>query len=166
MSYIRDIIAISGLAIRVHAAYKGSDGYRHISEDVAELQILIDKVAKHFKSTIISTNDCHHGQKLMEGCQSVLQDLYAIIEKHRRLTQVSPNKGLGLKAVRVGKEDVTTLQERLISNTVLLNGFVRTYVPDTSRILFNADISVLVAIILRSKHGCPLFLVFPAQEFR
>ena len=124
MTCAGDIIATSGLAVRVYTAYKDApDGYRHISEDVAALQVLIDKAALHLKSTTISNNDCHDGQRVLKDCQSVLQDLYSLIEKCRRLA--SMNKRLVLKGVRLGKEDITALQGRLISITGLLNGFVR-----------------------------------------
>ena len=124
MTCVRDIIATSGLAVRVYTAYKDApDGYRHISEDVATLQTLIGKAAHYFKGTTISSGDCLDGQKTLKDCQSVLQDLYSFIEKYKR--QASINKSLVLDRVKLGKEDITTLQVRLISNTGLLNGFVR-----------------------------------------
>ena len=125
---VGDFIAISGLAVRVYIAYKDAPGrYRHISEEVAALQILIDKAAQHFKSTTLSSDDHHNSQKVLEGCQGVLQDLYSLIEKHKRLA--STIKGLGLTGVRLGKGDnITTLHAQLISNTGLLNGFVQRFV--------------------------------------
>ena len=127
---VGDFIAISGLAARVYTAYKDApDDCKYISEEVATLQILIDKVAQHFKSSTLSSDTCHHGQKVLQGCQRVLQDLYSLIEKHRRLA--SNVKGLVLTGVKLGKEDITTLQVRLISNTGLLNGFVRRFVVPT-----------------------------------
>ena len=123
MACVRDIIATSGLAVRVYTAYKDApNDYRHISGDAAALQILIDKVAQHFKNTTITSDDRKHGQKVLKGCQGVLQDLYSYIEKYQRL--VSMNKRLVLNRVKLGK-DITALQVELISNTILLNGFVR-----------------------------------------
>ena len=125
MDCVRDIIAISGLVIRVHLAYKdvlwGDFGY--ILEDIAALQVLIDKVAQHFKSTTTSNGDHHDGQRILKGCQSVLEDLNAFIEKYRRLASV--NKSLVINRVKLGKNDITVLHARLISNTGLLTGFVR-----------------------------------------
>lgn len=75
MICVHDIIATSGLAVRVYRAYKDTPCHRHISEDIAALQVLIDKVASHSKSTTIS-NDYHHcGHKTLKACQSVLVDL-------------------------------------------------------------------------------------------
>ena len=124
MIRVHDIIAITGLAIRVSIAYKdGPDDYRHISEEVAALKLLIDKVAPHLtRSTSITIGDHHHGQMVLKGCQGVLEDLNSFIGKYTRLA--SMKRSLVLNGVKLGK-DITALQVRLISNTVLLNGFVR-----------------------------------------
>ena len=123
-------ISISALAINVYAAYKDTpDDHRNISEEVAALQILIDKAAKHFKGAAISSDDCHDGRRILKGCYTVLQDLHSLIKKHKRLA--SSNERLVLTGVPLGREDITALQGRLISSTVLLNGFVRRFVvPD------------------------------------
>ena len=118
-----DFIVISGLATRVHIAYKDApDYYRHISEEAATLKLLIDKVAPHFKGTSISSKDRHYGQTVLKGCQGVLEDLNSFIERYKRIA--SMNRRLVLNRVTLGK-DITAIQVRLISNTVLLNGFVR-----------------------------------------
>ena len=123
MTCARDIIAISGLAIRVYITYKDSPDYRFILKDIAALQDLIDKVAQHLNSTMISNDDRHDGQRILKGCQSVLQDLDAFIEKYNRLASI--NKSLVLNRFKLGKNDITVLHVRLISNTSLLNGFIR-----------------------------------------
>ena len=124
---IGDIIAISTLAVRVHIAFKDApDDYRHILKEVATFQILIEKVARHVKSTTFSSDDSQDGQRVLKGCQSVLQDLHSLIEKHKSLA--STNKRLILKGVKVGKEDITTLHAQLILKTGLLNSFIRRFV--------------------------------------
>lgn len=117
---VGDIITVSGLAVQVHTACKDApDDYRDISEEVAALRSLIGKAAQHLRSTTINSDDCHHGQKALKDCQSVLQDLYSHIEKFKRLSAY--RKSL------VFKGDIATLRERLISSAVLLNGFVRRF---------------------------------------
>ena len=126
---VGNFIAISGLAMKVLAAYKDAyHDYRHISisEEVLSLQVLVGKVAHHFKTTPISSDDRLNGQKILKGCQGVLEDLNSLIEKYKRLAVI--NKRLVLATVSLGKENLVTLQERLISNVVLLKGFVRKYV--------------------------------------
>ena len=127
MTCVHDIIVISGLAVRVYTAYKNApEHHRHISEGVAELQILINKATQHFKGTTISSKGRRDGERVVRGCQSVLQDLYSLIKKYNRLVLI--NKRLVLRGVRLGKEDITTLQIRLISEIVLLKGVVRRFV--------------------------------------
>ena len=139
-----DIIAISALAIKVYTAYKDApDDYRYIAEEVIALQILIDKVSQHFKSTTIGSSDCDDGQKVLKGCQSVLEDLNSLIEKYKVLA--STNKRQVFKRVKLGKEDIATLRQRLISNTGLLNGFVRRFVILAIPHLQYTNISTLVA---------------------
>ena len=125
MIYVRDIIAITGLAVRVSIAYKdASDGYnRRIPKEVAALQLLVDRVAPHFQRNTISQEDYHYGEKVLRGCQSVLKDLNSFIGRYERLASI--NKRLVLNRAKLGKEDITTLQVQLESNMVLLNGFIR-----------------------------------------
>ena len=128
---VGDFIALSGLAVRVNAAYKDApDNCRHISEGVAVLQILIEKAARHFKSTNVSDYDRYDGQKVLGGCQRVLDNLYSVIEKHKRLAFKKP---LVFTGVKLGN-DIATLRVSLSSNTSLLRGFVRRFViPATAR---------------------------------
>ena len=123
---VGDIITISGLAYRVYTAYRDApDNYRHISEEVEGLKIRIDKVAQYFKSTTIRSNDLEDGQKILKGCQSVLEDLKALIEEYKSRT--STNKNLVFTRIKLGQEDIATLRTRLISNTVSLNGFIQRF---------------------------------------
>ena len=116
-------IAISSLAIRVHTTYKDAiqdNGY--ISDDVAALRVLIDKAAQYFKTTSMNSDGRSYAQKVLIRCQSVLEDLDSFARKCRSLPPTTQQQ------VIRGKED---LREILISNTILLNGFVRRFVmPD------------------------------------
>lgn len=122
-----DIIVTSGLAIRVYIAYKDApDGCQHISDEAAALQILIDRLARHFTSSTIPSGELYDGQKALRGCQGVLQDLHDLMKKYKRLALM--NKRLVFRGVKLGKEDITTLQLRLISNAGFLTGFVQKFV--------------------------------------
>ena len=124
---VGDFIAIAGLAFRVFIAYKyAPDAYKYISKDIAALQVLIDRAPPHFKNMTISSTDYQYGQKILEDCQAVLEDLNFLIEKYKRLAAI--NKNLVLGTVRLGSKDITALQVQLVSETVLLKGFVRRFV--------------------------------------
>ena len=119
-----DIITISELAVKVYTAYKDApDSYRHISEEVAALQVLIDEVQQHFKSSTLSSNDHQNGQTVLKSCQSVLEDLNSLIEKYGSLA--STNKTLVFQKIKLGSEDIATLRARLTSNATLLSSFIR-----------------------------------------
>ena len=127
MTFVHEIITISGLAAKVYASYNDARDYRHISEEVAALRVLIDKTAQHLKSTT-SINDHHYGQRVLKGCQGVLVDLDCLFEKYRRLASI--NKRITLSIIKLGKENIGTLYLQLLSNTSLLRGFVRRCVAD------------------------------------
>ena len=141
---IGKFIAISALAINVYTAVKYvPDHDRNILEEIAVLRILIDKSAKHFKGTTISSADRHDGQKILQRCQSILEDIGSLIEKYKRLTRY--NKRVVLTGVKTGKGNIITLPGRLTTDIVSLNGFVRRFVvPD---ILFTSPI-ILMLIFL------------------
>lgn len=162
-SWVGDIIVISDLAMRVHITYKDTPNcYKHISEEVAVLRTLIEKVAQHFKRSAISKNDCHEGQKVLEGCQSVLKDLYSLMEKYK--SRASTHKGLPFLGAKFGEDNIVTLRERLVFNTGLLHGFNRRFVIFRSANPIDINISILDANILRSKQSWLLFLVSTTQD--
>ena len=125
-----DIFTISGLAVKVYTAYKDApDDYRNISDEVESLQILIDKAARHFKSTTLDNDSRQEGQKALKGCKSILEDLNSLIEKYN--SSGSSRTSQVLKRIKLGTEDIASLRVRLISNTALLNGFIQRLVIPT-----------------------------------
>ena len=131
---VGDIMAISGLALKVCTAYKDAPGdYRNISDEVESLHIIINKAAQHFEGPALSDNSRQEGQKVLKGCQNVLEDLDALIEKYNSLGPTSPGTGQVLQRLKLsarlvlGTEDIATLRARLTSNTTLLNGFIQRF---------------------------------------
>ena len=123
---VGDIIAISGLALKVYAAYKDApDDYRHILDEVESLQIIINKAARHFESPTLNDNTRQEGQKVLKGCQNVLEDLNSLIEKYNSLASASTSQVI--KRVKLGTEDIATLRARLTSNTGLLTSFIQRF---------------------------------------
>ena len=133
---VGDILTISKLAVTVYTAYKDAPNeYKNIAEEVDLLQIMINKAAQHFQSTTLSDNDRQEGQKVLKGCQSVLEDLNSLIEEYKSLA--SANATQIFKRVKLGTEDITSLRVRLISNTGLLSSFIRRF-----------DISTIITYIV------------------
>lgn len=120
---VGDSITISSLAIKVYTAYQdGPEDYRHILEEIAALRNLIDKVTKHLDGTPVSSVGRPYGQNALKSCQIVFEDLNSFMEKYKRLASANQ------KLASLGKKPIATLRERLISNTILLNGFCRRFV--------------------------------------
>lgn len=121
-----DIFTIVQLATRVYRAYKDAPSdYKRIANDVKPLHNLINKAAQHLKSTTLSDDDKQEGQDVLKGCQGVLEDLNALMEKYKSLA--STNKRLDFKRVKLGTEDIATLRVALISNVTLLSSFIRRF---------------------------------------
>ena len=133
---VGDIMAISGLALKVCTAYKDAPSdYRDISDEVESLDIILNKAAHHFESATLSDSSRQEGQKVLRGCQNVLKDLDALIEKYDSLASKSTNTSTSQALQRfklsaslvIGTEDISTLRARLTSNTTLLNGFIQRF---------------------------------------
>ena len=121
---VGDIMAISGLALRVYTAYKDApDDYRNISDEVNSLHIIINKAARHFESNTLSNEIQEEGKVVLEGCHNVLKDLDTLIEKYNVLA--SADRSQIFRRIKLGTEDIVTLRARLTSNTVLLNSFIQ-----------------------------------------
>ena len=120
---VGDIIAVSRLALKVYTAYQDApDDYRNIADEVRSVHIIIEEAAQHFKSTTLSNRKQQGGTKILEGCQKVLKDLNALIEKYNALA--SSNTSQVSRRIKLGT-DIVILRVRLILNTTLLNGFIQ-----------------------------------------
>ena len=127
---VGDIMAISGLAIKVYTAYKDAPGdYRNISDEVKSLHIIIDKAVQHLRDPTLSNNYRQEGQDVLTGCQNVLKDLDALIVKYNSLApaNTSTSTSRAIDRVKLSSEDIATLRSRLISNISLLNGFIQRF---------------------------------------
>ena len=135
-----DIMAISGLALKVYTAYKDApDDYRNIADEAKSLHIIIEEAPRHFESTTLSNKKQQRGKEVLEGCQNVLRDLDALIEKYNALAPANLPEGQGhatrllananasqvFRRIKLGTEDIVTLRARLTSNTLLLNSFIQ-----------------------------------------
>ena len=90
-----DIVAISGLAIKVYTAYKDApDNYRHIADEVKSPHIVIKKAAQHFDSSTLSNNSQQEGQEVLQDCRNVFEELDALIVKYNGLVSASTGQAL------------------------------------------------------------------------
>ena len=125
-----NIMAVSRLALKVYTAYKDApDDYRYIADEVRSLHIIIEKAVQHLESTTLSNKKQQEGKEVLEGCENLLKDLDALIEKYNALS--SANTSLVFRKIKLGIEDIATLRARLTSNAILLNGFIQRLDIDT-----------------------------------
>ena len=140
---VGDIMAVSRLALKVYSAYKDApDDYRNIADEVKSLHIIIEEAARHFESTTLSNKKQQGGKEVLEGCQNVLKDLDALIEKYNALA--SADRSLVFKRIKLGTEDIVTLRARLTSNTTLLNSFIQRL--DIATLTINITIEYMLLI--------------------
>ena len=131
-----DIAAISEFAAKVCIAYKD------VAEEVDILQTMISKAVQHLKSTNLSDVDRQEGQKVLQGCQGILGDLYCLIQNYSSLAFA--NASQVFHTVQPGTEDIGTLKERLSSNTNLLSNFIRRFdIFTITMFVYYANISSL-----------------------
>ena len=165
-------MAISGLALKVYTAYKDAPGdYKNISDEVESLLIIIIKAAQHFEGPALSDNCRQEGQTVLSGCQNVLEDLDALIEKYNSLGPMGTGQVLQrfkLSASLVlGTEDIATLRARLTSNTTLLTGFIQRFAILTITIryimLMSFNIAVNFINLIKCNHGWIVFSADTAQ---
>ena len=165
---ISDIAAIPQLAGRAYSAYKDApNNYRHISTEEKSLKVLINKTAQYFRDTPLSDSDWNDGQEVLDGCKNVLKDFNSLIKKYNSLAPENTNQVF--KKVKLGAEDITTLRTRLISNTVLLHGFIQMFDIPTSTILLSVHTNFHTTAVrcmrcVRCRHRClRLLMVYLAQ---
>ena len=126
-------------------AYKDAPyDYRNIADEVNSLHIIIEDAAQHFESTTLSNKKQKRGKKVLEGCQNVLKDLDALIEKYNALA--SANTSQVFRRIKLGTEDIATLRARLISNTTLLDSFIQRL--DIVTIIITISITIIMTITI------------------
>ena len=155
---VGDVMAVSGLALKVYTAYKDApDDYRNIADEVNSLHIIIEEAAQHFESTTLSNKKQQRGKKVLEGCQNLLKDLDALIEKYNALAPSNTNANASqvFRRIKLGTEDIVTLRARLTSNTILLNSFIQRLDIATITIIITITITITIEyIVLIFQHSC------------
>ena len=142
---VGDIMTVSTLALKVYSAYKDApDDYRNIADEVNSLHIITEDAAQHFESATLSNKKQKRGKKVLEGCQNVLKDLDALIEKYDALDSASTSQVL--RRIKLGTEDIATLRARLISNTTLLDSFIQRL--DIFTIIITISITIIITITI------------------
>ena len=89
----------------------------------------MDGAIHYFEGGTLSDNKRYECQEVLQGCQSVLEDLGSLIEKHKGIASAKRKRWQIFKRVKFSNHNITALRGRLTSNTILLNSFIQRFVP-------------------------------------
>lgn len=120
---VGDCIAVGQLSWNVYKSCRDApESFGNISMEVLSLHAVLKTVEESLASRVMSESRLADLATISAGCQSVLQDLQALVDKY---------ESLGSKSKRTfdrmgwGSNDLAELRARLTSNLVMLNTFMR-----------------------------------------
>jgi hypothetical protein len=98
--------------------------FRELSKEVASLELILDEIQSFWTSQKARGHDLPEERKIglskiSNGCQAVLDDLNALLNKHREL-----GKGQSLRQRRKwAPKDIGPMRSKLMAQTMLLTAF-------------------------------------------
>jgi len=123
---VGNVIAVSTLAWSVYKSCKDAPQQFHeISGEVSRLHIILKETGEVLTDLNEGLKPSKEAQlrELTTGCQEVLTDLEKLLSKFRSLGSRSRRT---FDRLRWSQGDVTTLRDRIVSNTTLLGTFCTT----------------------------------------
>ncbi|KAL8946056.1 MAG: hypothetical protein Q9222_007493 [Ikaeria aurantiellina] len=117
-----DLVAVGQLAWSVYKSCKEApDSFADISQEVLSLHAVIREFGDSLATATLPASQLNGLQTVARGCRKVLSDLQTIIDRYSSLGSQSKRTW---DRLAWGKENITELRSRLISNTGLLNAFI------------------------------------------
>jgi len=120
---IGDISAVSQLAWRVYRACKDApESFQNISDEVLSFHAVLKEVEETVSERQLSQSQAERLGTITQGCNNVLHDLQALIDKYESLGSQSKRTW---DRMRWGSEDIIELRARLGSHNGMLGTFIR-----------------------------------------
>ena len=120
---VGDFVLLGQLAWTVFKSCKGApESFANISYEVLSLHAVIKEFGDNLKEGNPAPSQLASLRHVAGGCQRVLDDLKVLTDRYRSLG--SQNKRIRDRFKWRG-EDIAAIRLRLISNTALLNAFIR-----------------------------------------
>ncbi|KAK0107245.1 hypothetical protein ONS95_003946 [Cadophora gregata] len=142
---IGDFIAVGKLAWSVYKSCKDApESFNNISVEVLSLHAVLKEVEEAVADEPLTESKQHSLATISNGCQSVLQDLQALIVKYDSLGSQSRRTW---DRMRWGANDISELRARLTSNIMLLTTFLM-----TSQVAVERKLSKLAREFQDGKH--------------
>ena len=120
---VGDFVAVGTLAWDVYKSCRAAPGsFNNISIEVLSLHAVLKEADETIFRSPLSPESQARLEIIGDGCQRVLGDLQALVDKYERLGTQSKRTWDRMKW---GAEDIVELRSRIISNTTLLTAFMR-----------------------------------------
>ncbi|KAL8712822.1 MAG: hypothetical protein Q9220_003030 [cf. Caloplaca sp. 1 TL-2023] len=119
-----DFVAVGQLAWSVYKSSKEApESFTNVSLEVLSLHAIIKEFGDNLALATLPSSQLEGLQTVTRGCRKVLNDLQSTLNRYNSLGSSSKRTW---DRLAWGKENITELRARLISNTGLLNAFVST----------------------------------------
>ncbi|KAH7407613.1 ankyrin repeat-containing domain protein [Cadophora sp. MPI-SDFR-AT-0126] len=142
---VGDFIAVGKLAWSVYKSCKDApESFNNISAEVLSLHAVLKEVEEALVEEPLTESKQRSLTTISNGCQSVLEDLQALVVKYHSLGSKSRRTWDRMKW---GAKDISELRARLTSNTMLLNTFLM-----TSQVMTERKLNKLVQEFHDGKH--------------
>ena len=118
-----DIVAVGTLAWNVYKSCKDAPGsFNDISNEVLSLHAVLKEADETILKTPLPPQSQARLKTICDGCQSVLSDLQALVDKYENLGTQSK---WTWDRMKWGTENVVEIRSRLVSNATFLTAYIR-----------------------------------------
>ena len=129
---VGDFVAVGTLAWNVYKSCRAAPGsFSNISIEVLSLHAVLKEADETIFKSPLSPESQVRLKTIGDGCQCVLGDLEALVDKYESLGTQSKRTW---DRMRWGAEDIVEIRSRLISNATMLTAFIR-WAPFLSKYL-------------------------------
>lgn len=120
---VGDFVAVGTLAWNVYKSCRAAPGsFSNISTEVLSLHAVLKEADETVFRSALSPESQARLKTIGDGCQCVLGDLQALVDKYESLGTQSKRTWDRMKW---GAEDIVEVRSRIVSNTTLLTAFIR-----------------------------------------
>ena len=120
---VGDFVAVGTIAWNVYKSCRAAPGsFSNISKEVLSLHAVLKEADETIFGGPLSPESQARLKIISDGCQCVLDDLQALVDKYESLGTQSKRTW---DRMNWGSEDISDIRSRLISNATMLTVFIR-----------------------------------------
>ena len=138
---VGDFVTVGTLAWNVYKSCKAAPGsFSNISNEVLSLHAVLKEADETISKSPLLPKSQARLKTIGDGCQCVLSDLQALLDRYEKLGTHSKRTWDRMKW---GAEDIVEIRSRLISNATMLTAFIR-WAPFSIQVPnFHADVNTI-----------------------